>query len=96
MIFVHPKNRKRLVLGLWFAEVILGIIMMAVGVLNYHNTLCDCPAVIIGNAAASCNCINSVALFSLWAGIAFTVLGLLGIVISSYRFSRMSKRGRHR
>ncbi|MCL5008673.1 MAG: hypothetical protein M1156_02165 [Candidatus Marsarchaeota archaeon] len=52
---MHPKNRKRLVLGLWFAEVILGIIMMAVGVLNYHNTLCDCPAVIIGNAAASCN-----------------------------------------
>lgn len=81
-------------LALWIIEIILGAAMIAIGLFGYSNTLCSCPAEIIGQTSIPCNCINPVASLSLWAGVIFVIVGAIALILTRYGILGRGKRRR--
>ena len=81
-------------LALWSIEIVLGIVMVAIGLFSYSNAICNCPAEIIGQPSITCNCVNPVASLSIWAGVIFIIIGAAALVLN--RYGLLGRRARRR
>ncbi len=69
-----PTRKAWLAYGI--TAIIMGVVLISYGYLNYYNAICNCPAQIVGMPSQLCHCINQYADKSIFSGILILSIGI--------------------